>query len=270
MPDALDLYELCVQTPRTIVAFLRAAHGGHPMVLREDFSGTAAVSRRWVGEGLRRGELWRAEAVDLDGPTLDKARVLAGGEGVADGIEFTRADAVRAEPDAFAEADVVYVGNFSLGEIHGEDDLAGYLARCRTRLSRGNRGLGGGVLVFDAYGGSGAYKPLENRRTHRTRGHEQVEYVWRHEAGDQASGMVTNSISFRVVGADGAVTDLPRAFVYRWRLRPMGVLRAALLAAGFSSADLYAHEGLAPGQEPTRLPDPAAGEDWLGYVVARG
>ena len=75
--DRFELYECCVQSPRHVVGFLRAAHGEEPLVLREDFCGTAAVSRRWAADGQKRGDDSRALGVDLDGAALARAREMA-------------------------------------------------------------------------------------------------------------------------------------------------------------------------------------------------
>ncbi|MCE7974498.1 MAG: class I SAM-dependent methyltransferase [Leptolyngbya sp. PLA1] len=265
----LDLYELCVQTPRTVVAMLRAAHGQLPLVLREDFCGTAAVSRRWVAEGLARGELARAVAADLDPPTIAHARAAASREGLAERIEFHTLDSIRADVETTDDADVVYVGNFSLAEIHDEDLLIAYLKRSRRRLAMGNHGFGGGVFVCDMTGGPAAYRPLELTREHRTRAHETVRYLWRHEAGDASTHRVRNSISFHVTAADGSTIDLHRAFVYEWRLWPLDTLEHAFLRAGFKSFHLFPHVGLAPGQPATPIRPADLPLDWVCYVVGR-
>jgi len=265
----LDLYELCVQTPRSAVAMLRAAHAGRPLVLREDFCGTAAVSRRWVAEGLARGELARAVATDLDPPTLAHARAAAAREGLLERIELHTLDSIRAEVETTDDADVVYVGNFSLAEIHDEDLLSAYLKRTRRRLAMGNHGFGGGVFVCDMTGGPAAYQPLEIMREHHTRARETVRYVWRHEAGDPATHRVRNSISFHLTTSDGATHDLHRAFVYEWRLWPLDTLERALLRAGFISIEVYPHVGLAPGQAPLPIRPTDLPEDWVCYLVGR-
>ncbi len=62
VPDVFDCYELCVQSPRHVSAFLYALHGGAPLVLREDFSGAAAASLRWIRDGLARATPTRARS----------------------------------------------------------------------------------------------------------------------------------------------------------------------------------------------------------------
>lgn len=267
--DRFDLYELCVQSPRTIVTFLEKVHGQRATVLREDFCGTAAVSRRWVGGGLKRGELWRSVAADLDAQTLEKARELAEREGVAEGIQFSHADCIRADVDLTEDADIIYVGNFSIGEIHTDTELAQYFSHCHKRLSLGNLGFGGGVLVFDLYGGPEAFEPTVLDRTHTARTGERVDYTWRHDRVDPATRMVENSISFVVHGVEG-VRAFDRAFVYRWRVWTPAEVFGALQHAGFGEIRLHTKIALAPEE----VPHPVRGENelpenWIACVVAR-
>lgn len=267
--DRFDLYELCVQSPRTIVTFLEKVHGQRPTVLREDFCGTAAVSRRWVSEGLKRGELWRSVAADLDDDTLAKARQFAEAEGVTDGIQFSPSDCIRAEVDFTEDADIIYVGNFSIGEIHTIDDLTRYITSCHKRLSLGNLGFGGGVLVFDLYGGPEAFEPTELQRSHTARTGERVDYTWRHEHADPTTRMVRNSISF-AVRSDTEERHFPRAFVYHWKIWTIGELYESLTRCGFRDIQLHTKIALAPNEspQPLRSPDDLP-LNWIACMVAR-
>ena len=67
--DRHELYELCVQAPAALVDQLVAIHGGAPVVLGEDFCGTAATSVAWT----RRVAGGRAVAVDHDEAVLARA-----------------------------------------------------------------------------------------------------------------------------------------------------------------------------------------------------
>jgi hypothetical protein len=132
---AHDLYELCVQSPSHLVPFLRAVHGRDPRVLGEDFAGTAALSHLWAD---RDGHA-RAFAVDLDS------------EALAFRGEHPRVTKRNADVCAATDpADVIFVGNFSIGYRHTRNDLVAYLAHARSRLNEG------GVFVCDTYGGESA------------------------------------------------------------------------------------------------------------------
>lgn len=269
MLDRFDCYELCVQSPRHVVAFLRAAHGGEPLVLAEDFCGTAAVSRRWADQGVRTGEPLRALGVDLDADAIARAASLARRDGVAARVDLRRGDALSG-PARDEPADVVFVGNFSIGYLHDRGSLLRYLRQCRERLARGNAGFGGGVLALDTYGGAGAFRLGGIERSHPGRGRETIRYTWVHEHADPTSGMVRNSISFRVLVDGEQRAELPRAFVYEWRLWSIAELREAMAEAGFASSAVYKDINVAPGHEPEPVADPAElGEDWIVMIVAR-
>jgi hypothetical protein len=299
MLDRFELYELCVQSPRHVVAFLRGVHGQEPVILREDFCGTAAVSRRWCAEALKAGRDDRAIAIDLDTDALSKASEMATkGATVVPQIAFHRGDCtIDRCPAADEGADVVFVGNFSIGYIHRRDDLVRYFKRCRYRLKRGGLGTDAaalaahgfvsladeagdsgsptttapsGVFVCDTYGGSSAFKLGGFERQHPGKRGEIIRYYWSHDEADPRTAMVENSISFRVQVNGEIVQDSSRAFVYRWRLWSIAELREALLDAGYASIEVYKDVNVAPGQSPSAVQKPAElGEDWIVLMVAR-
>jgi hypothetical protein len=270
MLDPLACYELCVQSPRHVAAFLRGLHGNEPVALAEDFCGTAAVSRRWVADAVRLGVEGRAVATDLDAPTLAYAADRCREDGVADRVTLACADAVRASTPG---CDVVFVGNFSIGYLHDRATLLAYLRGCKARLDAANQGFGSGghgALVCDLYGGAGAFRLGGLERTHPGRGREIIRYAWRHEAADPVTSMVRNSISFRVEVDGEVVRELPRAFVYEWRLWGLAELREAMLEAGFAKVEVYKDVNIAPGQRPTPIAGPEdLAEDWIVLVAAR-
>ncbi len=270
MPDRFDCYELCVQSPRHEVNFLRAVHGNEPVVLREDFCGTAAVSRRWASDALKRDDDGRAVAIDLDAETIGKARGLATAAGVAGRIAFEIGDAVHAEPFPIAGADIIFVGNFSIGYIHRRADLLHYLRQSKARLDAGNSGFGGGIFACDTYGGAGAFRLGGLERKYVSPDGYIVHYAWAHDAANPMTAIVENSISFRVEH-HGEVTDaLPRAFTYRWRLWSIPELREAMADAGFTSTAVHTAINVAPGEQPQPVDSPEAlQEDWIVLIVAK-
>jgi hypothetical protein len=267
--DKFDCYELCVQSPRHVVAMLRGIHGGEARVLREDFCGSAAVSRRWCSEGAGRGDDSRAVAVDVDAQVLARAKKRAEADRLADRLHLIQADATAGNPATDDGADIIWVGNFSIGYIHERDALVAYLKKSRERLSRGNGGFGGGVFVCDLYGGAGSFRLGFLERTHVGRGNEVVKYHWQHEEADPISAMVSNSISFRVIVNGELAADLPRAFVYRWRLWSLAELRDTMLEAGFAGVEVYKEVNLAPGERPRAVAAGELPEDWIVMMAGR-
>lgn len=234
-PTAQDLYEVCVQSPKHVVDLLRAIHGEEPLLLGEDFAGSGAVSRAWVGMSDRH----YAWCVDRD------AAAIARCEGV-DRISARIADVIE-EPSA---VDAVWVGNFSIGYQHDRPSLLAYLKHVRARLEPG------GVFVCDTYGGETAYTRGEVHRYHQLPKHLspdgtggwRVRYTWEQREADPLTGMVTNALHFRLERAGVIETELIDAFIYRWRLWSVPELRDAMLEAGFASTAVY-------GQLPDAVDD---------------
>ena len=251
MHDPLDLYEHAVQSPAHLAPFLVALHGAGPTRLREDFGGTGALARAFVHAAPGRVAL----VVDLDPAPLARCaghpdlRTL-----VADATALDDAD----------PADIVFVGNFSLGYVECRRRLARYLEASRRRLAPG------GLFACDMYGGPGAWRlgglarrvPLPDGST--------LHYWWEHQAADPLTGIVVNAISFRIETAGEIVEELPRAFVYRWRLRSLPELRDLLLDAGFESIEVRLHADLDRQGRPTPVatPDELAA-DWTALITAR-
>jgi hypothetical protein len=259
-----------VQSPRHIVAFLRGVHGGEPTVLWEDFCGTAAVSRRWAAEGQKRGDDSRAVGVDLDADVLCYAANEAKAQDIDDRVTLFQADALQASEADRQGADVIFVGNFSIGYIKERRTLVEYLKRSRERLARGNAGFGGGVFVCDTYGGASAFCVGGLERKHPGRGKEIVRYSWQHEKADPLTAMVENSISFRVEVDGEVIEEHPRAFVYLWRLWGIAELRGAMMEAGFAATEVHLNPNVAPGERPIPILEPSGlGKDWIVLIVAR-
>ncbi|MCC6320917.1 MAG: methyltransferase domain-containing protein [Phycisphaerales bacterium] len=273
MLDRFDCYELCVQSPRHVVAFLRAAHGNAPMVLREDFCGTAAVARRWITETRKHEAGARAVGIDNESAVIFAARERAAEAGVADAVEFVRGDCTVAEAwplDQQTAPDVVFVGNFSIGYIHRRADLLAYLSHAQRVLMRAQAGFGGGIFACDTYGGASAFKLGAIQRKHPGRAGEVIHYTWIHERADPVTAMVENSISFRVEKDGEIIQELPQAFTYRWRLWSIAELRDALLEVGFKFVEVYKDVNIAPGQPATPVNDASElGDDWIVMIVGR-
>jgi hypothetical protein len=268
--DPFACYELCVQSPGRVARFLHALHGNSPLALREDFCGTAAVSRRWVREAIKRGDLdARALGVEIDAATCARARADIEREGWSHHVRIVQGDCEEGL-ETHHPADVVFVGNFSLGYLPTRPRLLAYFRHAHRSLSRGSGGFGGGVFACDTYGGAGAFRLGELRRVHTAPTGEQVHYQWLHEEADPRSAMVTNSISFRVVLNGDVIAEFPRAFVYRWRLWSIPEIIEAMRECGFLETGVYKDVDLPPGVPPRAVEDPRElGEDWVVVVAGR-
>jgi SAM-dependent methyltransferase len=229
-----DLYEACVQSPEDAVPLLRAIHGGDAAVLGEDFAGTAALSRAWV----RDEPSARAIAVELDAATLAEARRRADAAGAdAARLELVHGDVRTATDPRRHAADVVYVGNFSIGELTTRADLVAYLRHVRSRLRPG------GVFACDVYGGQSAYMLGTAERPEPGPDGRTILYTWEQREADPLTGRVVNALHFEVLEADGSSAGrMPDAFTYHWRLWSVPELRDVMAEAGFASSEAHGRQ----------------------------
>lgn len=251
--DAHDLYELTVQSPAELMAFLRSIHGHAPRVLREDFSGTAALSRVWVA-GVERGS---AFAVDHD------PLVLARTAGVP-GLTRICGDVRSVIVPAGTAPDVIFAGNFSIGELHTRADLMAYLRGVRARLATS------GIFACDTYGGASAFRIGAVERTHVAPDGALIRYIWEQREADPTTARVVNALHFRVVRGGEVVHEITDAFVYSWRLWSVPELRDALMEAGFRATEVYAELRATGARAP--MPVRAArvlGDSFIVCIVGR-
>ncbi len=221
--DRYQLYELCVQSPGELVGQLVAIHGGTPRVLGEDFCGTAAISVEWT----RHVHGGRAIAVDRDHEAL--ARTTG-----HDAIEVVAGDVVRDTDATRHAADVIWAGNFSIGELHTRADLLAYLRHTRSRLEPE------GLFACDIYGGESAFLAGSSDVEHPLPDGRVVVYTWEQRWADPLTGRARNAMHFEV-RRDGVVERTLRdAFMYDWRLWGVPELRDALAEAGFAAVEIYA------------------------------
>jgi SAM-dependent methyltransferase len=225
-----------VQNATAGVELLHAIHGRSPARLGEDFCGTAAISRAWVARSARH----RAVALDLDPvPLAFAADRAAAAAHPPPRLALVRGDARRTPLSRLggpASLDCLFVGNFSIGEIHARPALVAYLKRCRRRL--GPRG----VFVCDTYGGPTAFSAGSLQRTlpgPPSIPGATVRYTWQQRLADPLTARVENALHFRVLRGRDVLHELTDAFVYRWRLWSIPELRDALAEAGFSHTDVY-------------------------------
>ena len=221
--DRHELYELCVQSPPELVRQLTVIHGGTPRVLGEDFCGTAAVSVEWT----RQVDGGRAIAVDHDDATLAR-------NPRHDAIEVVSGDVVRDTDATRHAADVIWAGNFSIGELHTRQDLLAYLGHARSRLKPG------GLFACDLYGGESAYASGSFDVEHALPDGRVVVYTWEQRSADPLTGRVRNAMHFEVRRAGAIEQTLRDAFTYDWRLWGVPELRDALAEAGFTAVAVYA------------------------------
>lgn len=190
------------------------------MVLAEDFSGTSILSHQWV----EQSDLHRAIATDLDQEALNK-------HGDHPRINKRLADV----NDSTDPADIIFVGNFSIGYHHTRAELVVYLKQAHARLKES-----GGTFLCDTYGGENAYTLGGVHRPTPMGDGRLCRYTWEQRDADPLAGMVTDVIHFRIEHAGTITDEYDDAFTYHWRLWSVPELRDAMVEAGFATADVYA------------------------------
>lgn len=259
--SAHELYEGCVQAPALLARFLRALHGGAPAMLGEDFCGSAAVSRAWLELDSRA----RAIAIDRDAHALRRA--AEGAREHASRLELHELELGRARAPREPRLDLLWIGNFSLGELHERRSLIEYLRDSRARLAPG------GLLCCDTFGGADAFAAGARVSEHYAPGGLRVRCTFERLAGSALEGRVRAALHFRVDRDGEVLANLPSAFEYDWRLWSPPELADALREAGFARvewhAELPAETELERGAPIPLDPACALPERWVVFAAAR-
>jgi len=253
--DKYVLYTESVQSPDGEIAFFRRVYrkknGRPPIVLREDFCGTAAICCEWVKSGKDN----RSIGVDLVPAPLAWGRAHYVAELSADQkrrVQLRRANVltVRTPP-----VDVIASLNFSFCVFKERSLLLRYLRRCHQALARG------GIMVMDIYGGPESQQPAEENTRYKG-----FTYVWDQAAYNPITNEALDHIHF--LFPDGS--RMMKAFTYDWRLWTLAELNEALREAGFRDARAY-WEGADKSGEGNGVFRPrqrAEAEDaWVAYIV---
>ena len=261
LADRHRLYERSVQSPEAEVDFIahrfRLVTGRDACLLREDFCGTAAVSREWV----RRHPSHRALGIDLDPGVLAWARSrnkVALPAAVRGRCRLLQGDVRRVRP---GRADIILAMNFSYWLLRERAALLHYFCRVRAGL------VPDGVFFLDAFGGYEAFRVCTEERTFED-AEGTFTYRWEQAYYNPIDGRLGCHIHFAF--PDGSRLD--RAFSYDWRLWTLPELREVLAEAGFSRVTVYWQGWDAQGEaDGIFLPAEEAAADaaWICYLSAQ-
>jgi SAM-dependent methyltransferase len=257
LADKYDLYLRSVQSPENEVSFFtRAFHtnyGRTPLVLREDFCGTAAVCCEWVKSRNDRSAI----GIDLDPEPL--AWGMENNVSKLDDDERRRVKLLEEDARSVRrkKADVVTAQNFSFYLFKTRNELRAYFEAAYRNLARE------GVFVLDVLGGS---EVMEEDRE-EVRGHRSFKYVWEQARFDPITHNCLFHIHFRFPDGSG----IERAFTYDWRLWTIPEVRELLDEAGFRRADVYwesRDRRTGRGNDVYRRRERAESDPaWVAYVV---
>lgn len=254
--DRHDLYQRAVQNPEGDIEFIceifREARGRDPLVLREDFCGTANLSSEWARGDPRR----RAIGIDTSEETLAWARehnLEPAGDDVARRVELVQASVLDV---AGPKVDLVCAMNFSYCLLPSREELQRYFRLVRQALHDD------GMFISELYGGTEAIVAGEEEREC-----DGFTYHWEQERYNPITHEGVCHIHFSF--PDGSRLD--RAFSYDWRLWSIPEVRECLLEAGFSDIRVFweqvDEEGTGTGQY-LETTDEENQDTWLVYIVA--
>jgi SAM-dependent methyltransferase len=261
MADRADrhvLYEMAVQEPESEMDFVadtfRELRGRNPLLIREDFCGTANSSCEWV----RRDSGHRAIGVDIDPEVLDWGRrnhLSRLTPGAQERITLIEGDVMTVESEP---VDALLAMNFSYYLFKTRDGLRDYFRRARENL------VEDGVLFLDAFGGYEAFRELEEEREC-----DDFTYVWDQASYDPITGDMTCHIHFEFPDR----SKMKKAFTYHWRLWTLPEIQEVLREAGFSDVTVYWQGWDEEDDEedgeflPAKHGEADAG--WICYIVAQ-
>ena len=259
LADAADrhaLYQDAVQVPEGDIEFFEMVYkrlrGKKPLVLREDFCGTAFTASTWVATNAKR----RAIGIDLDEATLDwgRAHNLAKLSPAAKKrITLHQADVLDGVGEA---ADLTCALNFSYCVFKTRDLLRRYFAAAYAKLKDD------GVFVTEIYGGTEAIVEIEDEREF-----DDFTYVW-----DQAMyNPITHETLCHIHFKFPDRSRIDKAFTYDWRLWTVPEIRELLVEVGFAHVEVWwegvDEDGDGNGEfQPTEREENQ--ESWLVYIVA--
>ncbi|MEM6551423.1 MAG: class I SAM-dependent methyltransferase [Planctomycetota bacterium] len=268
-PTNLMLYEAAVQHPLAEVRMAeRVWHHHHrsspgdeeamPLLLREDFAGTAAVSAAWCDSHPDR----QALAVERDPKTIRTARRRRPPDDYPD-LHLVESDVMALRGP---RVDVVVVLSFSIGYLHTRADLLAYLRHTRRNLRPH------GTVLLDLFGGPGSETPGTQSRPVTPNEPDLPDfcYHWEQRRFDPLTRRIDCRIHFDIAGKTRR-----SALRYDWRLWTPPELTDALTDAGFQQptcwSDRYDPQtGQSDGHyrpaTNTRRTD--ARHDWVVYLSA--
>lgn len=254
--DRHALYELSVQNVEQEAEFLdetyHAIRGHRPVLLREDFCGTAGAACHWVATNRRH----RAIGVDIDPDVLKWSRqhhVRALKSGARARLELREADVRTAKTPP---ADIVCAFNFSYWYFKDRPVLLDYFKSVRRSLADD------GLFFLDVFGGADAFTECKEKTEHNG-----FSYVWEQKSYDPVTGDYACHIHFKF--EDGS--RLKRAFSYHWRLWTLPEIRDLLADAGFSAHHVFWQGTDDDGEANGEFFPVEEGENdpaWIAYVVA--
>jgi len=267
MANLHDLYQRSVQSTEFEIDFYEARYREvrgkrrKPLVLREDFCGTALLTKDWCESHPKR----RAIGVDLCSDTLQWGldnNIKPAGKKIEKRINLLNKNVLTVNAE---KADIICAMNFSYCIFETRALLKKYFKNAKKGLKSD------GVFFCDLMGGTNTIDECEE--SHEIEG-ENATYIWEQASYNPVDHHTQCHIHFEF--DDGSRID--KAFTYEWRLWSLPELKELLLEAGFKSVAVFWEEftedddpdndymeGTGNYRAVTNVPQQ---ESWLAYIVA--
>lgn len=262
--DRHVLYQQSVQMPEVEVEFFtqtfQEIRGKFPLVMKEDFCGTALLSVEWAKSNPHR----TAIGVDICADTLkwgEEHNLKPAGEDIAKRVQLLNAD-VRAVVEP--KTDITCAFNFSYWVFKTRDDMREYFRQARAGLKAD------GLFYLDIFGGTETHDIIEEETEMED---HDFTYIWEHAKFNPIDHHILCHIHYEF--PDGSRID--KAYTYDWRLWTIPELREILLEAGFSKVHVYWERFVETDDDDDYLEGtgefyPATEEEsqesWQAYLIA--
>lgn len=267
LADIHDLYQKSVQSTEFEIEFYedryREIRGKRktPLSLREDFCGTALLTKDWVESHPKR----KAIGVDLCSDTLKwgmENNIAPAGKNVENRIALLNENVLSVVTE---KVDVVCAMNFSFCIFETRKLLLAYFKNAKKGLKDD------GLFFCDLMGGTNTIDECEDFNA--IEGEEAI-YIWEHASYNPIDHHTQCYIHYEF--PDGSRID--KAFSYSWRLWSLPELKELLLEAGFTKVQIFWEEFIEdddPDNEYMEgtghyraVDEVPQQESWLAYIVA--
>lgn len=256
--DKYWYYRHSVQSPEDDVNFFVQAYrdfnpGHSPIVFREDFCGTFALSCAWVKSHSKR------QAVGID---LDPEPIAYGTKNYLSTLSMNEQKRVRilnknVMSRSLPRADVLGALNFSYFFFKSRTELKRYFQHCRHSLNRR------GIFLIDIFGGKACMEVNEDKTDCGT-----FTYYW-----DQSTfNPITHHSQFYIHYKRRGEKRRERVFSYDWRLWTLPEVKDILTEVGFRTVHIYWEGTDKNGDGNGDFQRSEVGDDsesWIAYIVAQ-
>ncbi len=225
--DKYHYYEESVQNPEGEVEFLTEKYaelkGRTAKILREDFSGTAAICCEWS----KKGDDYRAYGIDLDDEPVEYGKANHYSKlnpEQKSRVEYIKGNVLEVETP---KADICFAFNFSYFIFKRRETLKRYFQNVYHNLADD------GVFFCDIFGGPDSQTVMEDIIEY-----DDYKYYW--DCKD--FNPLTNECNFAIHFKRKGEQRRDDVFAYNWRMWTVMEIRDLLTEVGFKKTHSYWEE----------------------------